>query len=60
MKSIMNLTTSIHDMKFNHDTQILGISSHSKRDQLKMVNKSKSLLKKKFIYYLINLLIFFY
>ncbi|GBB84798.1 hypothetical protein RclHR1_11370003 [Rhizophagus clarus] len=38
MKSIMNLTTSIHDMKFNHDTQILGISSHSKRDQLKMIH----------------------
>ncbi|CAB4406560.1 unnamed protein product [Rhizophagus irregularis] len=38
MKSIMNLTTSVHDMKFNHDTQILGISSHSKRDQLKMVH----------------------
>ncbi|CAI2168790.1 11953_t:CDS:10 [Funneliformis geosporum] len=37
-KSIMNLTTSIHDMKFNHDTQILGISSHSKREQLKMVH----------------------
>ncbi|RIA95755.1 WD40-repeat-containing domain protein [Glomus cerebriforme] len=37
-KSIMNLTTSIHDIKFNHDTQILGISSHSKRDQLKMVH----------------------
>lgn len=39
MKSIMNLTTNIHDMKFNNDSQILGISSHSKRDQLKMVNK---------------------
>ncbi|CAG8630153.1 4732_t:CDS:2 [Funneliformis caledonium] len=37
-KSIMNLTTSVHDMKFNHDTQILGISSHSKREQLKMVH----------------------
>ncbi|CAJ0765274.1 1698_t:CDS:1, partial [Entrophospora sp. SA101] len=36
LKSFMNLTTCIHDMKFNHDTQILGISSHSKKDQLKM------------------------
>nr|CAG8490692.1 8835_t:CDS:2 [Entrophospora candida] len=37
LKSFMNLTTCIHDMKFNHDTQILGISSHSKKDQLKMI-----------------------
>ncbi|CAG8822715.1 11595_t:CDS:2, partial [Racocetra persica] len=38
LKSIMNLTTSVHDMKFNHDAQILGISSHSKKNQLKMVH----------------------
>ncbi|CAG8446673.1 5690_t:CDS:2 [Cetraspora pellucida] len=38
LRSIMNLTTSVHDMKFNHDAQILGISSHSKKNQLKMVH----------------------
>ncbi|CAG8499003.1 16922_t:CDS:2 [Gigaspora rosea] len=37
LKSIMNLTTNVHDMKFNHDSQILGISSHSKKNQLKLV-----------------------
>ncbi|RIB14179.1 hypothetical protein C2G38_2195833 [Gigaspora rosea] len=25
LKSIMNLITNVHDMKFNHDSQILGI-----------------------------------
>lgn len=54
MKSIMNLTTSVHDMKFNHDTQILGISSHSKRDQLKMVNKANLIIKKENLYILFN------
>ncbi|CAG8474312.1 12784_t:CDS:2 [Dentiscutata erythropus] len=38
LKSIMNLTTNVHDMKFNHDSQILGISSHSKKNQLKLVH----------------------
>ncbi|CAG8441103.1 3850_t:CDS:2 [Acaulospora morrowiae] len=38
LKSIMNLTTNIHDMKFNHDTQLLGISSHSKKGQLRMIH----------------------
>ncbi|CAG8713375.1 27003_t:CDS:10, partial [Gigaspora margarita] len=36
LKSIMNLTTNIRDMKFNHDSQILGISSHSKKKLTKI------------------------
>ncbi|RHZ79524.1 hypothetical protein Glove_144g149 [Diversispora epigaea] len=38
LKTIMNVTTEIHDMKFNHDTQLLGISSRSKKGQLKLIH----------------------
>lgn len=37
-KSILNLTTSIHNIKFNHDSQLLAISSHSKKDQFKLIH----------------------
>ncbi|KAG4098432.1 WD40 repeat-like protein [Neocallimastix lanati (nom. inval.)] len=37
-KSILNLTTSIHNMKFNSDSQLLAISSHSKKDQFKLIH----------------------
>jgi len=37
-KSILNLTTSIHNMKFNFDSQLLAISSHSKKDQFKLIH----------------------
>lgn len=36
-KSITNLTTSIHAMRFNHDAQMLGLASRSKKDQFKLV-----------------------
>ncbi|CAG8434057.1 10724_t:CDS:10 [Ambispora gerdemannii] len=38
LKAISNLTTAIHHTKFNHDSQILGITSNSKKGQLKMVH----------------------
>lgn len=38
LKTIENLTTAISSMCFNHDAQILAISSQSKGDQLKLVS----------------------
>ncbi|KAG9295388.1 hypothetical protein G9A89_013417 [Geosiphon pyriformis] len=38
LKAISNLTTAVHKLEFNHDSQILGMSSHSKKGQLKMVH----------------------
>ncbi|CAG8595892.1 13673_t:CDS:2 [Ambispora leptoticha] len=38
LKAISNLTTTVHHTKFNHDSQILGISSRSKKEQLKLVH----------------------
>ncbi|KAJ1947768.1 U3 snoRNP protein [Kickxella alabastrina] len=37
-KSINNLTTSIQGLKFNHSSEILGIYSRRKADQLKLVH----------------------
>lgn len=37
LKSIGNLTTSITSMKFNPDSQLLGIASNTKKDQMRMV-----------------------
>ncbi|ORX47169.1 WD40 repeat-like protein [Hesseltinella vesiculosa] len=37
-KAVNNLTTSINCIKFNHDSQILAISSSLKKDQLKLVH----------------------
>ncbi|RUP10416.1 hypothetical protein BC936DRAFT_140011, partial [Jimgerdemannia flammicorona] len=39
-KSILNLTTSVHALRFNHDAQIMGIASRSKKDQFKLVRPS--------------------
>ncbi|CAJ0637337.1 23490_t:CDS:2 [Entrophospora sp. SA101] len=55
LKSFMNLTTCIHDMKFNHDTQILGISNTTFLDDVlsvetdftRKLNLLKASLKKK-------------
>lgn len=38
LKTVENLTTAISSMCFNHDAQILAISSHTKKDQLKLVS----------------------
>jgi U3 small nucleolar RNA-associated protein 18 len=37
-KSVMNLTTAIDSLSFNHDGQMLALSSYRKRDQLKLVH----------------------
>ncbi|KAI8074387.1 WD40-repeat-containing domain protein [Gongronella butleri] len=37
-KIVDNLTTSINCVKFNHDSQILAVSSSLKKDQLKLVH----------------------
>ncbi|KAJ2028266.1 U3 snoRNP protein [Coemansia sp. RSA 455] len=37
-KSVNNLTTSIRGVKFNHSSEILGIFSRHKADQLKLVH----------------------
>ncbi|KAG0261870.1 U3 small nucleolar RNA-associated protein 18 [Mortierella polycephala] len=38
LRAIGNLTTSIHTMRFNHDSQILAISSKSRKDQLRLIH----------------------
>ncbi|KAF8941163.1 U3 snoRNP protein [Haplosporangium gracile] len=38
LRAIGNLTTSIHTMRFNHDSQILAISSKARKDQLRLVH----------------------
>ncbi|KAG0283877.1 U3 snoRNP protein [Linnemannia gamsii] len=38
LRAIGNLTTSIHTMQFNHDSQILAISSKARKDQLRLVH----------------------
>ncbi|KAK9728936.1 U3 snoRNP protein [Basidiobolus ranarum] len=38
VKSIMNLTTNVTGMKFNHDSQILAISSRVKKDQFRLIH----------------------
>lgn len=37
-KSIMNLTTTIHEMTFNHDSQLLAIASHKIKDAMRLVS----------------------
>lgn len=37
-KTLYNLTTSIHALKFNHDAQILGMCSRAKKNQFKLVH----------------------
>ncbi len=36
--SILNLTTEVNEMNFNADSQILAVSSHLKRDSLRLVH----------------------
>uniref|UniRef100_A0A7S3D7T5 U3 small nucleolar RNA-associated protein 18 homolog n=1 Tax=Palpitomonas bilix TaxID=652834 RepID=A0A7S3D7T5_9EUKA len=38
MKSVLNLTTDVHRMRFNHDDQLLAITSKEKKDQLRLVH----------------------
>ena len=38
VKSIMNLHTSVDYMKFNHDGQILAMSSRREKDSLKLLH----------------------
>lgn len=38
VKSLMNLTTSISALKFNHDSQLLAIASTTSKDALKIVH----------------------
>ncbi|KAI8808686.1 WD40-repeat-containing domain protein [Cladochytrium replicatum] len=38
LKSIPNLTTSIHQLRFHPDSQILAISSRARKDSLRMLN----------------------
>ncbi|KAK3842702.1 MAG: WD40-repeat-containing domain protein [Linnemannia gamsii] len=38
LRAIGNLTTSIHTLQFNHDSQILAISSRARKDQLRLVH----------------------
>ncbi|KAI9310594.1 WD40-repeat-containing domain protein [Dichotomocladium elegans] len=35
---IQNLTTQIETIRFNHDSQLMAIASHSKKDSLRMVH----------------------
>ncbi|GAB5588707.1 U3 snoRNP protein [Umbelopsis nana] len=38
LKALGNLTTRIQEVKFNHDSQLMGISSNRKRDQFRLVH----------------------
>ncbi|ORZ13860.1 WD40-repeat-containing domain protein [Lobosporangium transversale] len=38
LRAIGNLTTAIHTMRFNHDSQILAISSKGRKDQLRLIH----------------------
>ncbi|KAF9210218.1 U3 snoRNP protein [Podila verticillata] len=38
LRAIGNLTTAIHTMRFNHDSQILAIASKARKDQLRLVH----------------------
>ncbi|KAF9907888.1 U3 small nucleolar RNA-associated protein 18 [Linnemannia zychae] len=38
LRAIGNLTTSIHTLRFNHDSQILAMSSKARKDQLRLVH----------------------
>ncbi|KAG5463635.1 MAG: WD40-repeat-containing domain protein [Olpidium bornovanus] len=39
LKSLGNLTTTITQLKFNHDSQILGMASKLKKDKLRLVGR---------------------
>lgn len=38
VKTLKQLTTSVHDLRFNNDGQILAMSSRAKKDSLKLVH----------------------
>lgn len=38
LKALGNLTTRINEIKFNHDSQLMGISSNRKKDQFRLVH----------------------
>lgn len=37
LKALGNLTTSVSCLRFNHDSQMLAIASHAKKDQMRLV-----------------------
>lgn len=41
LKSIENLTTQISSMAFNHDSQLLALSSRQLKDQLRLVRRRR-------------------
>ena len=43
IKSIGNLTTAISSLKFNHDAQLLAMTSREKKDSMRLVRFSLSL-----------------
>lgn len=43
LRELMNLTTSVSTMAFNHDAQILAIGSDKKKDAFRMVSWHVSL-----------------
>ncbi|TDL22343.1 WD40 repeat-like protein [Rickenella mellea] len=38
LKTLTNLTTSISTLRFNHDSQLLAISSNTKKDQMRLIH----------------------
>jgi U3 small nucleolar RNA-associated protein 18 len=38
IKAFFNITTAIHQITFNHDSQLLGICSHAKKDQFRLIH----------------------
>ncbi|KAF9410139.1 U3 snoRNP protein [Podila epigama] len=38
LRALGNLTTAIHILRFNHDSQILAMASHARKDQLRLVH----------------------
>ena len=37
LKALDNLTTAISCLRFNHDSQLLAVASHTKKDQMRLV-----------------------
>ena len=44
MKELMHLTTTVDNLRINHDSQILAMSSRDKKDSLRLVNTTIFLL----------------
>jgi U3 small nucleolar RNA-associated protein 18 len=45
LKAVMNLTTAVSSMRFNHDASILALASDQKKDQLKLVRRAHGVLR---------------